>query len=81
MIERALHQMQHVLDTIPLLEKMEYTMAICMVPHLVWLESDPTRFLRYTNWDAHAVAHKLVAYWKRWVAVFGQDHAYLPLTL
>jgi len=76
MTERALHHMQQILDTIPLLHKMEYAMAIRMVPHLVRLESDPTRFLRCTNWDAHAAAYKLVAYWKRRVAVFGQDHAY-----
>jgi len=81
MAERALHHMQQILDTIPLLHKMEYAMAIRMVPHLVRLESDPTRFLRYTNWDAHAAAHKLVAYWKCRVTVFGQDRAYLPLTL
>ncbi len=79
--ERALYHMQLVLDTIPLMEKMEYAVALHMAPHLVQLESDPTRFLRYTNWDAHAAAHKLVAYWKRRVAIFGQDRAYLPLTL
>jgi len=60
---------------------MEYTVAINLVPHLVQLESDPTCFLQHTNWDVQAATHKLVTYWKHWVAIFGQDHAYLPLTL
>jgi len=63
--ECALHQMQQILKhAIPLMQKMEYAVAIHNVPHLVQLESDPTRFLRFTHWDAHAAAHKLVAYWK-----------------
>jgi len=79
--KHGLHQMQYVLDAIPLLHRMEYTVAGNLVPHLMQVESDPAHFLRYTNWDVQAAAHKLIAYWKCWVAIFGQERVYLPLML
>jgi hypothetical protein len=61
-------------------EKEEYLMALEVAPRLVLLESDPARFLRYTNFNVAAAAQTLVLYWKRQREVFG-GQAFLPLTL
>jgi hypothetical protein len=61
-------------------EKEDYLEAIEVAPRLVLLESDPTRFFKFTNGNAAAAARKLVLYWKRRREVFG-DRAFFPLTL
>jgi hypothetical protein len=61
-------------------EKEDYVKAFEVAPELVLTESDPLRFLRFTNFNAAAAAQRLVLYWKRRREVFG-DRAFLPLTL
>jgi hypothetical protein len=61
-------------------EKEDYVKALEVAPQLVLTESDPIRFLRFTNFNVAAAAQMLVLYWKRRREVFG-DRAFLPLTL
>jgi hypothetical protein len=76
----ALTQLEDALATIEDYEKEDYVKALAVAPQLVLTESDPTRFLRFTNFNTAAAARKLVLYWKRRREVFG-DRAFLPLTL
>jgi hypothetical protein len=77
---QALTQLEEALATIEDYEKEDYLKALEVAPRLVFLESDPTRFLLFTNFNTAAAARKLVMYWKRRHGVFG-DRAFLPLTL
>jgi hypothetical protein len=77
---QALTLLEEALATIEDCEKEDYLRALEVAPKLVLLESDPTRFLRFTNFNAAAAARKLVLYWKRRREVFG-DRAFLPLSL
>jgi hypothetical protein len=77
---QALTLLDESLATIEDYEKEDYLKALEDAPRLVVTESDPTRFLWYTNFNAAAAARKLVLYWKRRREVFG-DRAFLPLTL
>jgi hypothetical protein len=77
---QALTQLEVALTMIEDYEKEDYVKALEVAPQLVLTESDPARFLRYTNFNVAAAARKLVMYWKRRREVFG-DRAFLPLTL
>jgi hypothetical protein len=77
---QALTQLEEALATIEDYEKEDYLKALEVAPRLVLLESDPTRFLRFTNFNTAAAARRLVLYWKRRREVFGY-RAFLPLTL
>jgi hypothetical protein len=59
-------------------EKEDYAKALEVAPELVSTESDPMRFLRYTNFNVAAAAQRLVLYWKRRCELFG-DRAFRPL--
>jgi len=76
----ALERLQHALNSIPMTEKLDYLAALQVAPDLVLKESDPTCFLRCTNFDAPSAARKLVFYWKSRRSIFG-DRAYRPMTL
>jgi hypothetical protein len=77
---QALTQLGVALSMIPGYEKEDYVKAFKVAPQLVLTESDPMRFLRFTNFNAEAAAQSIVLYWKRRHEVFG-ERAFLPLTL
>jgi hypothetical protein len=76
----AIAQLQTVIGTMAAYEKEDYLEAVQVVPHLVLTESDPLRFLRFTNFEKSAAAKGLVTYWKRRREIFG-DRAFLPVTI
>jgi hypothetical protein len=77
---QALSQLGVALSMIADYEKEDYVKALEVAPELVSTESDPMRFLRYTNFNVAAAAQSLVLYWKRRRELFG-DRAFLPLIL
>ena len=81
LVERyALLQLEEALNAIPNHEKLDYLEAVRRAPDLVTSESDPMRFLRFTNYNARAAAQVLIKYWKQRCRIFGDD-AFLPMLL
>lgn len=80
-MERALDDLEMRLALIPEHEKEEYIEALEKCPGLVLTESDPIRFLRFTNFNAPAAAISLTRYWKARKEAFGREKAFLPLAL
>jgi hypothetical protein len=80
MKEEGRRQIQGAIKLIPDDYKAAYTEAMQRVPHLVDSESDPTRFLRFEQYNSFAAARRLVTYWKTRKAIFGV-RAFLPLDL
>lgn len=61
-------------------DKKDLLKALEVAPKLVFLESDPVKFLRFSNLDAAAAAHRLMHYWKTRCETFG-ERAFLPLAI
>jgi hypothetical protein len=80
MQNQALSQLDAAIEVIADYDKEDYVKALEVALQLVLTESDPMRFLRFTNFNAAAAAQSIVLYWKRRREVFG-DRAFLPLTL
>lgn len=78
---KALKDVEEAIGRIDEHEKTAYLEAVRRAPHLVATESDPLRFLRFTNFNAAAAAQGVVKYWKRRADVFGPNRAFLPLSL
>lgn len=76
----AVAQLEAALAGIEEIEKTDYVEALKVAPQLVKTESDPERFLRFTNFNAAAAAQSLVNYWKRRRDTF-QERAFLPLSI
>jgi hypothetical protein len=58
-----------------------YFEALEKVPHLVQRETDPSMFLRTEHYDIEKAATRLVMHWKERKTLFGDDRAFLPMTL
>lgn len=58
-----------------------YFEALEKVPELVRRETDPIMFLRAEHYDAERAASRLAMHWKERKMLFGEDRAYLPMTL
>jgi hypothetical protein len=78
--EEGLRRLKEALDMLPDESKAAYLAALESAPHLISLESNPLRFLRFAKYNAWAAAQQIATYWRRRLAVFG-DRAFLPLTL
>lgn len=80
MEEKALAALEVALSLVPEHEKADYLKVLQVAPALVFKESDPIKFLRFTGFNAPAAALALIRYWKGRRHVFGEN-AFLPLTL
>jgi hypothetical protein len=76
---RGLVELDHALHLISTDEKAVFLEAKALVPQLVENESHPLQVLQFEKYDAVAAAYRLVRYWARRKALFG-DRAFLPLT-
>ncbi|KAG7353336.1 hypothetical protein IV203_009385 [Nitzschia inconspicua] len=59
----------------------DYNKAMETVPDIVQTESDPVKFLRCERYDVTAAAKRIQLYWKMRRKIFGDDRAFLPMTL
>jgi len=73
--------MSEELDKIDDAEKEGYLLALKQCPHLVAKESDPVRFLRCDDYQTEKAARRLVNYWNFRVELFGEERAFLPMTI
>lgn len=78
---QVIRQVHDLIQLLPEDSKLEYLQALKRVPALVETESDPVKFLHCCKHDVHAAAKRLVSYWKIRKDVFGEDRAFLPMTL
>ena len=76
----AMVQLSIAMSALPDLEKADFLIAQRVCPQVVATESDPLRFLRFTNFDPWAAALRLAKYWKMRREIFG-NQAFLPMTL
>lgn len=58
-----------------------YLEALEKVPHLVQTETDPIMFLRTDHYNVEQAATRLAMHWKERKILFGDDRAFLPMTL
>ena len=77
---QALQALHRELESMEACEKTDYLTAQSQVPHLVATESDPSRFLRYTNNNPQTAAQGLVRYWKGRCEIF-RERAFQPMSL
>jgi len=73
--------MEEELDKIPIQEKVEYEEALLRAPELVHSESGFIKFLRKHNFNAEKSAQDLVSYWEIRKTFFGDEKAFLPMTI
>jgi hypothetical protein len=78
---QAVQQVHQVILAMPAEEKQDYMEARERALRLVETESDPMKFLRCCDADPEAAAKKLVDYWKVRRSLFGEERAFLPMTL
>lgn len=78
-INLAVESFQESVESI--LKKEEYLRAKAAVPELVEQESPAIALLKATNWQAADAAKRLVDYWKLRVRVFGEERAFLPMSV
>jgi hypothetical protein len=77
----ALNELDVILEETPAAHKKDYLDAQTRAPHLVDTEANPRKFLRCENYHAEAAATRMLFYWKMRRKLFGDDRAFLPLTL
>lgn len=80
-LDEALSLLGQAIDTMPDSEKATYLFVLEKFPHLVQQESPGERFLRAADFDPWAAASRLVQYWTMRRKFFGDDRAFLPMTL
>ena len=68
------------MDRIPIEDRSGFIKASVRCPELIEIETDPAIFLRHENYDAELAAKRIAKYWNMRETVFGEDHAYLPMT-
>jgi len=78
---KELEDFHNALDALPLEDKQDYLRAMINAPELFEAECHPIHFFRVTDWNAREAAVKSAAYWKLRLEVFGEELAFLPLTL
>ena len=78
--EDALCRLELALGRITALEKTDFLRALQVAPEVVAKESDPIRWLRFTNFDEFAAARGIVKYWKLRRGVF-KEKAFFPMVL
>jgi hypothetical protein len=69
------------LGTIPEEVKIGYLQALERCPEVVEQESSPIRFLRADAFDAQLAAARLAKYWNVRIALFGEDRAFLRMSV
>lgn len=67
--------------TLQSLDSSALKQALQRCPELVMTESDPAQFLRCENLDKTLAAQRLMRYWTVRLSLFGDDRAFLPMTL
>jgi len=77
----AIHQVDEVINLLPLEKKEAYLEAVRKAPQVVSTETDTMQFIRYCKYDYWAAAERLCCYWHERREVFGRARAFLPLTL
>lgn len=80
-LQKGVASMRDIISEMDLNDKIDYLIAVQRVPELVDTESDPAKFLRCEEFSAIHAARRLVRYWKIRCEVFGQERAFLPMTL
>ena len=65
----------------PMDRKSAYMQALARSPDLVSTETDSLQFVRYSNYSVPDGAERLVLYWEERRKLFGDERAFLPLTL
>lgn len=78
--QEGLRRLKDAIDLLPSDESAAYKSALMRVPHLIKLESDPIKFLRFEKYNSWAAAQRLALYWTKRVDIFGH-RALFPLTL
>ena len=68
------------MDRIPIEDRSGFIKASVRCPELIETETDPAVFLRHENYDAELAAKRIAKYWNMRETVFGEEHAYLPMT-
>jgi len=79
--QQELDDFQKAIERIPVSDQTGYQMAMIRCPELLNTETDPKLFLRCEEYSAEKAAQRMVHYWNMRVKIFGDDRAFLPLTL
>lgn len=80
MCEEAYPALEVAMSLIPEHDKLDFLKVLAVAPDLIFKESSPSKFLRFTNFNPSAAALALARYWKGRREIFGTE-AFLPLSL
>jgi hypothetical protein len=83
-IRRKVHELENEVlnnDGIPEDRRKDYLEAKRRVPELGQREANPIQFLRCDRYDVSTAVHRMLLYWKTRRKIFGEDRAFLPMTL
>lgn len=80
-MQQAKEQLHQVLESMPAEGKKAYDEAMTRAPHLVDLESNVERFLRFDKFNPKAAAKRIADYWEARLDLFGPERTYLPMML
>jgi hypothetical protein len=81
LLSAKLQEMEDELSCIPPHQLSDYTKAKQSCPELIETESNPVKFLRSEYYDAASAAKRLQLYWKMRRKCFGENRAFLPMTM
>jgi hypothetical protein len=76
---QKLQELKGALDAMPAAETKALMTAWQLAPSVVETESDPSRYLHFTKYNAVAAARRLAEYWKHRLALFGPDRYLLRM--
>ena len=79
--QQQLDEFQSALDRIPLEDRTAYQLALIHCPELLQSETSPRLFLIREAFDPNKAAQRLVRYWDMRVDLFGDERAFLPISL
>mmetsp|Transcript_9018 Transcript_9018/g.13872 ORF Transcript_9018/g.13872 Transcript_9018/m.13872 type:complete len:341 (-) Transcript_9018:274-1296(-) len=79
--QQELDAFHKALEEIPLQDRMDVEAATLYCPELISSESDPKHYLRCEEYNPEKAAARFVEYWKMRVEIFGEEKAFLPMTL
>mmetsp|Transcript_5449 Transcript_5449/g.8299 ORF Transcript_5449/g.8299 Transcript_5449/m.8299 type:complete len:350 (+) Transcript_5449:16-1065(+) len=80
-LQGELDEMEAAVEAIPLADRIGHSMATIHCPDLLETETDPRLFLIREDFDPFKAASRLVEYWNLRVEIFGDERAFLPMTL